>query len=612
MLGALAILALLALPLLRVPGDAQAAKQELSAAVASLRDGDVAAGREAVARARSHVEEAQDSAQGLGGDIWSRIPVLGTPVSDARHLVQVLDDATSTAEIGVDLYPSVAGKKATLFRDQQVDRQTLDRVIQGAREVAGHLSSAERSLGEVRATTPFVGDRIATLRDQAAAEVEPMAGAVAQVEPLLQELPAVLGFEGRRRYLIAMLNPAELRYSGGAALSFAPMSWDKGGLDLGQTFSLVEDDRLRGLLTWPGVQGNDFHRRNTRLANATLAPSWSVSGEELLRGWRSATQDRYDGVIALDVVTMSGLLEATGPVDVAGVGRLTSANVVETLVGSYDDYYPDPTVQDQKNATIAAALQQMLFNGGDYVAKARALKTAADGRHLALYFRDDDHQAAFADLGMSGDLTKPTGDYVGVFTQNRSGSKVDYYQRRSVTLDVDLAEDGTATNQLEVLLDNDTPPFVAPAPDPRRGYFTRWSRLAVAAFLPLDASVDSFSVQRQPWQGEVGQFFDHSYTSQWAVIPPGESARLEASYRVPGAAETSESGALTYRLAVDPQSTVFPASAEIRVHLPDGYASTALPEGWSEQEGTLTFSTDALDVSQEWEIPLQPTDGDGA
>src|SRR6476661_4232843 len=87
-------LALLAIPLLSVPGDAQAANTELTAAKAALQTGDMASARASVARARVDVNRAQDGAQGFGGDVWSKIPFLGTPVADARHLVQALDDVT--------------------------------------------------------------------------------------------------------------------------------------------------------------------------------------------------------------------------------------------------------------------------------------------------------------------------------------------------------------------------------------------------------------------------------------------------------------------------------------------------------------------------------------
>lgn len=606
----LGVLAVLAFPLLTLPGHASSAERDLQAAMASLRDGNVAAADRSVAQARENVDDAQDDAQSLGGDVLSHVPFVGTPVADARHLVQALDDATSVAEIGVDLYPSVAGKQATLFREQTIDRKTLDEVIAGVRKAGAHLTSAQDALDEVRGTTPLVGGTISAKRDAAADRVTPMAEAFSGAEPMLDDLPKIFGFEGRQRFLISMLNPAELRYSGGTALSFAPMTWDQGHLELGAAFSLVEDDRLRTALTWPGVRGNPFHRTDTHLASSTFAPSWSVSGEELLRAWHSATGDDYDGVMAIDVVTMSRLLAVTGPVTVPDLGQLTASNLVETLVGSYDDYYPDASAQDRTSASaVVGSLQAQLFNGGDYVAKGRAFKTAADGRHLALYFRDPGLEEGFSALGLDGDLASPDGDYLGVFTQSLVGSKVDYWQRRSIDLDVTLDEDGQATNQLDVLLDNDTPPFVAaPLPDPRQGYFTRWSTLAASVFLPRGASVEDASLGEQSWDGKVRRFYEHSFVAQQTVIPPAGSTHFQASYTVPGAAEVSESGELTYHLAVDPQGTVFPASAQVTVHLPDGYEATSVPEGWSAQGSTVTFSTDALESSEEWEITVEPTD----
>ncbi|MBB6628495.1 DUF4012 domain-containing protein [Nocardioides sp. KIGAM211] len=607
-------LLLLAIPLRHVPGEAQAANEDLTTAKAALASGDIPAARAAVDRARAHVDRAQDGAQGIGGDVWSRIPLIGTPVADARHLVQALDDVTSVASIGVDLYPSVAGKQATLFRDGQVERSTLDDVIAGAREAGPHLENAAHELDEVKGNTPFLSASISARRDAAAEQVTPLAEGFTHLEPLLDQLPTFLGFEGRQRYLIAMLNPAELRYSGGTALAFAPMTWDDGTLTIGQAFPLVADPRLSVPHTWKKVRGNPFHRDDTRIASSTFAPSWSVSGEELLRAWRSATGVRYDGVMAVDVVTMAMVLDATGPTTVPGVGELNGSNLTKILVGSYDDYYPDPTAQDQTFATVVAALQGALFADGDYVAKSQALKAAANGRHLALYLKDPDLQAGFAALGLDGDLADTSGDYVGAFTQSTVGAKVDYYQRRNLALDVTLGEDGTAKDELDVLLHNDTPPYAVPGtdlpPDQRpaddylSGYFTRWSSLAASAFLPGSADVQDFSLGDQPWDDHVGRFRDHSFVGDQIVLAPGESTHLTASYTVPDAAEVDD-GTLTYRLALDPQGTAFPASADITVHLPDGYEATSLPEGWTSQDGVLTFHTDALTSSEKWEIELR-------
>ncbi len=47
--------------------------------------------------------------------------------------------------------------------------------------------------------------------------------------PLMRQLPDILGAEGERKYLLAILNPAELLYSGGTALSYAPVTVSTAG-----------------------------------------------------------------------------------------------------------------------------------------------------------------------------------------------------------------------------------------------------------------------------------------------------------------------------------------------------------------------------------------------
>ena len=107
----LVVLVLLAVPLMKVRGDATAAQHDLTAAKAALQDGDLASARASVRSARQHVDSAQDAVHGLGGDVWGRIPGAGAPISDARHLVMsyldvrgmppalVADAALATSEL---------------------------------------------------------------------------------------------------------------------------------------------------------------------------------------------------------------------------------------------------------------------------------------------------------------------------------------------------------------------------------------------------------------------------------------------------------------------------------------------------------------------------------
>lgn len=601
----LIVLGLLALPLLGVPADARAAKDDLADASAALKGDDTAAARQLVTSAREHVDAASDSTEGLGGDVWSLLPFLGTPVEDARHLVRALDEVTSVAEIGVDLYPRVAGRRATLVREQRIDEATLDAVVAGVRDVRDRLTSAQAELDQVRATTPLVSDTIAAQRDAAAAEVDPVVDGLADLEPVLDVLPTMLGFDNRQSYLIAMLNPSELRYSGGAALTFAPLTFDEGAFELGDSKTVANDPRLLERRTWPQVEGNPFHARRNIVLNSTFAPSWSVSGEELLRSWRRTHGKHYQGVIAVDVIALAKLLGAAGGMTVPGYGELNEGNLVETLVGSYARYYPDPSVQDALNDSLIPVFKDTMLRGGNYLAKARAFGEAAEGRHFALYFRDPDVQDAISQLDLAGDLTPAKGDYLGVFTQNRNQSKVDYWQKRHLSLEVQLAEDGSARDNLEVTVLNDTPPSTVPVEDIGIGYFTRYSGMSVATFLPPGAEMAPGWADGEPASTTVGAFRDHTYVQQRLDLVPSSASTLEMAYRVPAAASVDESGDLVYQLAFDPQGTVNPQSVDIAVRVPRGYqAASSLPEGWSARDGVLRYSSDALDTTQEWRLPL--------
>src|SRR5688500_16120815 len=70
-------LALLAIPFLKAPDHAEAARTDLEAAKTSLEAGDVAAAEASVQSARRHADQVQDAMQGIGGDIWSLVPVVG-------------------------------------------------------------------------------------------------------------------------------------------------------------------------------------------------------------------------------------------------------------------------------------------------------------------------------------------------------------------------------------------------------------------------------------------------------------------------------------------------------------------------------------------------------
>jgi hypothetical protein len=612
LITALAVIGLgvLALPFRGVQDDAEAARTHLEVAADALRAGEVGTARERVESARAHVDRALGATHGVGGDLWQWVPVAGGGIRDVRHLVSALADATAIAEVGVDVYPRVLGEEAAgLVQDATVDMEALESVVASLHDAGEHARSARAHLDEVDGDAPMVGPRVREARDAALAEVVPLVRSYDRAEPLLDVLPGLLGGDRERNYLVAILNPAELRYSGGATLALATVRMDDGRATFDDVGNLDGAPATNRPLYWKKVPGNPFHERGaTRIHNATWSPYWSTSGEELLRAWAKVDQLEYDGVLAIDVPAIASLLTITGPVDAGDYGTLDEHNLTETLVGSYD-IYTDIFERRALNAMLIPIFREKLFEGGRFTDKFEVLGDAAAARQFAMYLRDEGAQRVVADLGLSGDLSDTGHDYLGVFTQNTNRSKVDYWQERSVTSDVTLEPDGSARVTLKVTVHNATTPYPFTGrfdnPDPGAGYWTRVSEPSIGVFLPKDVEVIGARVDGEPADPFVDHVGERPFVRRTLHLQHDETGTMEVTYRVPRAAVTTgDTGdGLTYRLDVDPQAMVNPEAVSVTVHLPRGYAVRSLPPGWSRAgRGTVTWSVDGLVESPRFEI----------
>ena len=600
------LLGLLAIPFLKAPHHARSAQADLEAAKAFLEAGDIEAAEASVQSARRHADQVQSAMQGIGGDVWSWVPVAGGPVRDVRHLGNAFDRIASVAEAGVTLLPLVRGEDSTLLDDGNVDLDTLAAVTEQLDSVSSDMERARAELDDVADQRLFVGSQLGDARDAAQDQVEPVADGLLTVEPLMDELPRMLGAEDGRQYLVAVLNPAELRYSGGTPLTFVTMDFDAGKLTMGEP---VDTSTARGTgqpLYWKKVKGNPFHRGRLKVLTSTMAPDWSVSGNELANAWRSLRGRRLSGVAVIDVKALADLIALTGPLELPTLGTLTSDTLVEKLVGSYDDY-PDPVQRKAVNRALAPVFSERLLSSSNPLETGKALGRAADERRFAVYLRNPVEQAAFADLGLAGTLGPADRDYLGVFAQNRVPSKSDYWQRRSVRSDVSVREDGSAHVRLAVEIHNDSPPYLGPGTDPRMGYFTRWAGLSVLTMLPEGAEFTGGTVDGDDFFLQRGNFYGRTFQRQSIEFAPQSRHELVVEYDVPSVATLDADGTLRYGLALDPQGMVDPQAVDVRVRFPQGFTVVDMPAGWEATSARVaSYRTDALETSEVFQIEAHP------
>jgi hypothetical protein len=195
--------------------------------------------------------------------------------------------------------------------------------------------------------------------------------------------------------------------------------------------------------------------------NATA--DFAFSGRAMADMYRQATGQPVDGVIALDVPALAGLLRTVGPVSIEGVAEpVTADNVARLLL---NDFYQglgptsDQTIRRERQGDVVRAVLERVTGGShDAVTLGRGLGEAAAGGHLRLWSADAGEEGVFERTGLGGGpATKEPDRTFHVAVQNRTASKLDYFVKPSVRQEVTLTKQGTAVVRTTVVIDNQAP-----------------------------------------------------------------------------------------------------------------------------------------------------------
>ena len=230
-----------------------------------------------------------------GATCEQHVPVAGSGVDDVRHLVEALDDDRHRRDRR-RAHPQVLGEDASVVEGTNVDMEVLTEALAAGRAAA---TTPAAPMPPRRCPAPHRWSVFARLsRATRRSPPEPVTGMLDRAEPM-DLLPQLLGADEEAKYLVAFSTPPSLLTRWGEH-RLAVVHVDNGEA----VFDDIGPDGAKGAsrqLYWKKVPGNLFHQRGkTFIQNATWAPDWSVSGEEILRAWAKVTKEEYDGFIAID------------------------------------------------------------------------------------------------------------------------------------------------------------------------------------------------------------------------------------------------------------------------------------------------------------------------
>jgi len=409
-----------------------------------IRAGDFDGAAHALDDLRSRTHHAKDSTDGVLWDVGRHVPFVGRNVGAVQTVSEVLDTATrENAPIALELNKAVDEGR---FRpkDQRIDLAEVKRLTPDVRRAADSIDKAARQLADIRSEDllfPF-NDLVGDLEDQVA-RARSAATASAHAFELL---PAMLGEQEPRDYLLVIQNPAELRSTGGLPGSLAVLHAADGKVTMGWQGSAGDLSATEPVVKLP--RDTELQYGTTMVTDArdaNFTPDFPEAAQILKAMAERKLGAQLDGVVSVDPIALAEMMRGTGPVMVTNGVALNAGNVVSVLLNQTYQAIDDPKQQDDFFKASARKIFDSVMSGqGDQQLAIRGLASAAGEHRVLVWSAHDDEQAVLDGTAVAGSLVDTSNrPQVGMYINDSTAGKMDYYlQYRSAASAVDCRQGG--------------------------------------------------------------------------------------------------------------------------------------------------------------------------
>ena len=460
--------------------------------------------------ARAKLAELKDSTRAAeshtDGPLWSaaaRTPLVGQNFAAVRDVSRVLRSIADNGltplvdiadQVNADAFSPQNGRiDVAAIRKLSPGLQTADRALsRGGREL--QAIDVESLVGPLRGPVTNVQAKV----DDARATV--VAGSKAS-----QLIPDMLGGSGQRTYVLAFQNNAEIRSTGGLPGAFAILRAKDGGIRLGgqgtaSAFTVFEENPPIGTTA---DEKRLYSILLTRFwADTTLTPDFPRAAEIMRAMIREDRDLKADGVIAVDPIALSYILEATGPVKLEDGTSLNSDNAVKRLL---NDAYREIRGNRAQDAYFADAASRVFAavasgTGGSRPLLAGMAKAVGENRILIESSRDAE-QRILESTRIAGALPGDEGStpHLGIYYNDATQAKLQYYLRKDTAVKASTCtRDGvqslTSTTRLRSVAPKNagTLPgsIVGPGTGEKRGSF----RMVMSFYAPYGGLVNRLEI----------------------------------------------------------------------------------------------------------------------
>jgi hypothetical protein len=540
----------------------------------------------AAGRARRRMDDARFTFRLAGA-----VPYFGRPVRAIQHAVAAGEHEARAARLMRGLASDVLGgegeqdSRSQVFRKGRVDLELLGAAVPRLESVVSEVRLADLDIRAIP-SLPFMG-HLDRLKSDA---LEASGQAVTMAEEALagaRLLPSLLGSGGSRAYLLVLQDGSRLRATGGTAVAWGLVETADGRLGAPETGSLVPPagvdpvapSSLPPSVSWflenvPGL------RSAAGPGDLNLSPDFPASAQAWATVAEAATGRPLQGVIAVDAVALSYLLEGR-EVTVASRGAPVSGqNVVRVIGESHELGSPG---REALAAEVLVAAWSVIRDPDPLIPTLKRIGRALREKHLQIWSALPADRPHLDALGWDGSLDMGAGDHLQVAATNLLANGLDQYVHLEVGYEVTVLASGDIRSTCLITVRNEAPGRLHAA-IAGEGRNAGANRALLALYVPGTAKLDGADpVDGPPAHGEAGGMV----FLRTVRAPTGEEASVRFEYTVPGAVLSTDEG-LLYRLTLQRQPSVNPAEVTVRVTLPTEATVRSAP-GWNLEGGVATL-----------------------
>lgn len=418
------------------------------------------------------------------------VPILGSYIADGEHGVKAMYAAISAGDKAIEALEPNADLlglkgKSTFVSGTAEDRlqtavKTMSALTPKINEIANDIDTLRKELDYIdpnRYPVSIRGVKVRSGMVSAKTVIEDAANLFVNAQPLLVNLPKLLGAEKEQRYLVLFQNDKELRPTGGFITAYAQFRMAKGKLILEKADDIYTlDASLKKKFPAPR-EISTFHKGvyQWNLRDSNLSPDFKLSMQQFETMYQATNEEKnIDGIIAVDTHVLVETLKILGPITV--YGRTFSADLDKRCdcpkaVYELEDYSTRPVnyVKTARKDIIGVLLHEILrmalgVSPSKYWGNLfKMLLTEINEKHVLTYFHDDSAQKAAESFNLAGRIMtasesaallkyKEGGewDYLHINNSNMAGAKSNMFVSDKVTKDTAVNSDGTVTTKLTI------------------------------------------------------------------------------------------------------------------------------------------------------------------